>query len=70
MRLECSELGAIQDHAPATTLAFADHFAAALHTLSAADWTDYLIFLQFLVRLGLGSLHSLLVALMRLACKR
>jgi hypothetical protein len=51
------------------TLAFADNFAATLHTLCTADWTDYLVFLQFLVRLGLVlcSLHYLPVALMRLS---
>jgi hypothetical protein len=47
---DSSELGAIQDHAPATLVAFANHFAPALHTLRAADWADN--FIPFLLVLA------------------
>jgi hypothetical protein len=49
-----SEFGAIQHHAAAALIAFAHDFAAALHTLCAADRTyDFIRFLLFIV-LALG----------------
>jgi hypothetical protein len=48
---DCSEFGPIQHYAPATLVAFANHFTPALHALYAANRTENFIpFLLVLVK--------------------
>jgi hypothetical protein len=56
-----SEFGAIQNHAPATLVAFAHHFAAALHARRAADRTyDFIRFLLFIPLAMSGKLDRII----------